>query len=91
MFEIKRVEDVIKSLSITPDKKSKPKKIIYELSECRTYYNCQLYYDMVNGDEIEEAIIILKAKDPNYAYDFCIVPDDEEEVMFTLTIPDMED
>ena len=60
MIEIKRVGDIIKSLSVTPDKEVKPKKIIYELSECRTYYNCQIYYDMIDGGEIREGIIALK-------------------------------
>lgn len=92
MIEIKRVGDIIKTLSITPDKEAKPKKIIYELSECRTYYNCQIYYDMIDGSEIREGIIALKTKEPNYAYDFRIMPDnDEEQTMFTITIPDVDD
>ena len=91
MIEITRVVDIAKRLHITPDRESKPKKIIYELSECKTYYNCQLYYDAVENGEIKEVIIAVKAKEPNYAYDFRIMPDDDEEkTMFTLTIPDMD-
>lgn len=91
MIEINRVGDIVKRFNITPDKEAKPKKIIYELSECKTYYNCQMYFDTVVEDgEIKEAIITVKAKEPNYAYDFCIMPDDDEEqTMFTLTIPDI--
>lgn len=92
MIEIKRVGDIIKSFSVTSDKEVKPKKIIYELSESRTYYNCQIYYDMIDGGEIREGIIALKTKEPNYAYDFRIMPDnDEEHTMFTITIPDVDD
>lgn len=92
MIEIKRVGDVIKSLSLTPDKEAKPKKIIYELSECKTYYNGQLYFDAVEDGKIREIIIIVKTKEPNYAYDFRIMPDDDEEqTMFTLTIPDADE
>lgn len=47
---------------------------------------------MVDGGEIREAIIALKTKEPNYAYDFRIMPyDDEEQTMFTLTIPDADE
>ena len=91
MIEIKRVGDIVKKLNITPDRENKPKKIIYELSECKTYYNCQMYFDAVVDGKTEEMIISVKAKDPSYAYDFYIMPDDEEEAMFILTIPDMED
>ncbi len=91
MIEIKRVGDIVKSLNITTDREAKPKKIIYELSECKTYYNCQLYYDVVENGEIREAIIVVKAKEPKYVYDFRIIPDyEEEKTMFTLTIPDMD-
>ena len=90
MIEIEKAGDIIKTFTITPDRKIMPKKIIYELSECKTYYNCQMYFDMVEDGKIREAIITVKAKEPNYAYDFCIMPDDnEEKTMFTLTIPDM--
>ena len=89
MIEIERVRDIIKTI---PDRKIIPKKIIYELSECKTYYNCQMYFDMVEDGKIREAIITVKAKEPNYAYDFRIMPDkDEEKTMFTLTIPDVGD
>ena len=89
MIEIERVRDIIKTI---PDRKIMPKKIIYELSECKTYYNCQMYFDMVEDGKIREAIITVKAKEPNYAYDFRIMPDeDEEKTMFTLTIPDVGD
>lgn len=92
MIEIKRVGDIVKTFNITQDKETMPKKIIYELSECKTYYNCQMYFDMVEDGEIREAIITVKTKEPNYAYDFRIMPDeDEEKTMFTLTIPDMDD
>lgn len=92
MIEIKRVGDIVKTFNITPDKEAIPKKIVYELSECKTYYNCQLYFDMVEDGEIREAIITVKAKEPNYAYDFSIMPDnDEEKTMFTITIADMDD
>ena len=92
MIEIKRVGDIVKGLSITSDKDAKPKKIIYELSECKTYYNCQIYFDAVKDGEIREIIMAVKAKEPNYVYDFCIIPDDDEKgTMFTLTIPDMEE
>lgn len=92
MIEIKKVGDIVKSLNITPDREAKPKKIIYELSECKTYYNCQMYFDAVEDGEIREVIIAAKTKEPNYAYDFRIMPDDDEEkTMFTLTIPDMDD
>lgn len=91
MIEVTRVGDVVKKLSIIPDKEAKPKKIVYELSECKTYYNCQMYFDMVEDGEIKEAIITTKAKEPNYAYDFRIMQDDDEEkTLFTLTIPDMK-
>lgn len=92
MIEIKRVGDIVESFNITADKEAKPKKIIYELSECKTYYNCQMYFDVVEDGEIREAIITVKTREPNYAYDFCIMPDDDEEkTMFTLTIPDMDE
>ena len=91
MIEFKKVGDVVKKLNITPDGENKPKKIIYELSDCKTYYNCQLYFDAVIDGKIEDVIIATKAKDPNYAYNFHIVPDDELETIFTLTVPDMED
>ena len=42
MIEINRVGDIVKIFSIIPDKKAMPKKIIYELSECKTYYNCHI-------------------------------------------------
>lgn len=92
MIEIERVGDIVKTFNITPDKEAMPKKIIYELSECKTYYNCQLYFDMVEDGKIRETIITVKAKEPNYAYDFRIKPDDDEEkTMFTMTISDMDD
>ena len=90
MIEIKRVGDIVKIFNI--NKETMPKKIIYELSKCKTYYNCQMYFDMVEDGKIKEAIITVKAKEPNYAYDFRIMPDeDEEKTMFTLTIPDVGD
>lgn len=89
MIEITRVGDVLKNFRITPDKETKPKKIIFELSECKTYYNCQMYCDVVVDNEIREAIIVLKTKEPTYAYDFRVMPDDDEkQTMFTITIPD---
>lgn len=92
MIEIERVGDIIKTFNIIPDKEAMPKKIVCELSECKTYYNCQLYFDMVEDGEIREAIITVKAKEPNYAYGFRIIPDDDEEkTMFTMTISDMDD
>ena len=92
MIEIKRVGDIVKTFNITPDKEAMPKKIVCELSECKTYYNCQLYFDMVEDGKIREVIITVKAKEPNYAYDFHIMPDnDEEKTMFTITISDMDD
>ena len=69
-----------------------PKKIVYELSECKTYYNCRLYFDMVEDGKIREALITLKAKEPSYVYDFRIIPDDDgKNTMFTITILDMDD
>lgn len=92
MIKIERVGDIVKTFNITPDKEAMPKKIVCELSECKTYYNCRLYFDVVEGDEIREAIITVKAKEPNYAYGFRILPDDDEEkTMFTITISDMDD
>ena len=64
----------------------------YELSECKTYYNCQLYFDAVEDGKIREVILNIKAKSPEYAYDFHIIPDeDKEKTLFTLTIPDIGD
>lgn len=91
MIEIERVGDIVKTFNITPDKEAMPKKIVCELSECKTYYNCQLYFDMVEDGEIREALITVKAKEPSYVYDFHIIPDDEEKTMFTITISNIDD
>lgn len=92
MIEIKRVGDIVKTFNITPDKEAMPKKIVCELSECKTYYNCRLYFDMVEDGKIREALITVKVKEPNYLYDFRIIPDDDEEnTMFAITIADMDD
>ena len=92
MIEIEKVGDIIKTFTITPDRKIMPKKIIYELSECKTYYNCQLYFDAVEDGKIREVILNIKAKSPEYAYDFRIIPDeDKEKTLFTLTVPDIGD
>lgn len=89
MIKIKTVGDIVEILSIVPDKETMPKKIIYELSECKTYYNCQMYFDVVEDGKKREAIINVKAKEPSYAYDFRIMPyDDEEKTMFIITIPE---
>lgn len=86
-----RVGDIVKTLNI-PGKESKPKKIIYELSEDKTYYNCEIYFDMVVDGEIREVIVTTKAREPNYAYDFRIIQaDDKEAPIFTFTIPDMNE
>ena len=85
MIEIKRVGDIVKVFNI--NKETMPKKIIYELSECKTYYNCQMYFDAVEDGELREVIITVKAKEPNYAYDFCIMPDaNEEKTMFVTGV-----
>lgn len=88
MIEFKRVGDIVESFSINSDKETKPKEIIFELSECKTYYNCQMYFDAMKDGEIREIIITLKAREPNYAYDFCITSDDNDKTIFTVTIPD---
>lgn len=92
MIEIEKVGDIVKTFSIIPDKEAMPKKIVCELSECKTYYNCRLYFDIVEDGKIREALITVKAKEPSYVYDFRIIPDDDEEkTMFTITISDMDD
>ena len=91
MIEIKKVGDIVKTFNITPDKEAMPKKIVCELSECKTYYNCRLYFDMVEDGKIREALITVKAKEPSYVYDFRIIPDDDEKTMVTITISDMDD
>ena len=91
MIEIERVGDIVKTFNITPDKEAMPKKIVCELSECKTYYNCRLYFDMVEDGEIREALITVKVKEPSYVYDFRIIPDDDEKTMVTITISDMDD
>ena len=91
MIEIKKVGDIVKTFNITPDKEAMPKKIVCELSECKTYYNCRLYFDMVEDGKIREALITVKVKEPSYVYDFRIIPDDDEKTMVTITISDMDD
>ena len=91
MIEIERVGDIVKTFNITPDKEAMPKKIVCELSECKTYYNCRLYFDMVEDGKIREALITVKVKEPSYVYDFRIIPDDDEKTMVTITISDMDD
>lgn len=92
MIKIERIGDIVKTFQITSDKETKPKKIIYELSECKTYYNCHIYFDAIENGKIREVIFNVKAKEPNYAYDFHIIPDeDKEQTLFTLTVPDIDE
>lgn len=86
-IKIQKIGDISK---IMLESGNIPKKMIFELSEDKTFYDAQLYYDFYNKDTDTtlEGYVSCKSK-PDFINNFTIVP--EQNTIFTLTIPDKED
>ena len=70
-----------------------PNRMYFKLSEDKTFYETQLWYDFydANIDTIRDGCIVCKSTIPSFVYDFKIVPDSDDEKIFTLTFSDEED
>jgi len=70
----------------------KPKKMTFELSEDGTYYNTRFCIDIKEGDKTYEGYIECKTditETCSFVNSFTILPDnDEEQTIFTVTIPE---
>ena len=95
MIEIKRVDDMVRLLTYGNSDNWKPKKMIFELSECGTYYNTRFYVDVKEVNKTYEGYIECKTNIPNtcgYINSFTFLTDnDEDKTMFTITIPEEND
>lgn len=92
MVEIKRVGDMTQLLTHGNSNNWKPKRMTFELSEDGTYYNTQFCIDIKEGDKTHEGYIECKTditETCGFVNSFTLLPDnDEEQTIFTVTIPE---
>lgn len=85
--KMEKIGDIFKLLSC-----GSPKKITFDLSEDGTYYNAQIYIDIVDkskGEEYEGYIECKSSLNSVESYPLVYNHEDRDAEIFTITIPDM--
>ena len=88
-IEIQKIGDITKLMCPAG---TIPKRMTLDLSEDSTLYQTKIYYNFYdkNTDRTCEGYISCKSKFPNFVDAFRVMPDSDDETIFTFTIPEKE-
>lgn len=89
-IEIQKIGDITKLMCPAG---TIPKRMTLDLSEDSTFYHTKIYYDFYdkNTEKTYEGYVELKSKFPSFVNDFRVMPDSDDETIFTFTISEEED
>lgn len=84
-IEIQKIDDITK---LVVGAGTIPNRMYFKLSEDKTFYETQLWYDFydANTDTTRDGCIVCKSTIPSFAYDFNVVPDSDEGNMYNQTM-----